>query len=71
MSWDNVALLILAAFGCITLLLAQVGELLSRLPSLIRSWHEVRHALQHRPETPRVDERSEETSLPGETPEGP
>ncbi|MCD2465412.1 hypothetical protein MBT42_17795 [Streptomyces sp. MBT42] len=64
MSWDDIALLILAAAGCTTLLLSQAGELLSRLPALIRAWHEVRRAWRDHPETPRPDEGSEEVSPP-------
>ncbi|MER5563641.1 hypothetical protein ABT071_34175 [Streptomyces sp. NPDC002506] len=45
MNWDKVTLVILAAFGCITLLLAQVSDLLSRLPQIIHAWRRIRHEL--------------------------
>lgn len=45
MKWDEVTLVILAAFGCVTLLLAQISEVLSRLPHIIRAWRQVRHEL--------------------------
>lgn len=46
MSWDNLSLIILAAFGCLTLLLTQVGEVLSKLPQIIRAWRQVRNELR-------------------------
>ncbi|WP_369168814.1 hypothetical protein AB5J49_13265 [Streptomyces sp. R28] len=45
MKWDDVALVILAASGCLTLLLTQVSEVLSRLPQIIRAWRRVRDEL--------------------------
>ena len=42
MTWDDLLLLILAFFGAFSLLLAQVGEVLSRLPAIIRAWRQVR-----------------------------
>lgn len=45
MEWDDVSLAILAVFGCVTLLLAQVSEVLGRLPQIIRAWREVRREL--------------------------
>ncbi|WP_033027597.1 hypothetical protein [Streptomyces rimosus] len=45
MKWDEVTLVILAAFGCVTPLLAQISEVLSRLPQIIRAWRQVRHEL--------------------------
>ncbi|KAB1988911.1 hypothetical protein F8144_10210 [Streptomyces triticiradicis] len=50
MSWDNVTLVILAAFGCVMLLLTQIAEVLSKVPEIIRAWHEVRRALQAGPD---------------------
>lgn len=47
MSWDNLSLIILAAFGCLTLLLTQVGEVLSKLPQIIRAWRQVRNELRN------------------------
>ncbi|MET9955530.1 hypothetical protein ABZ135_28845 [Streptomyces sp. NPDC006339] len=46
MSWDAIALFLLALFGCVTLVLAQVGDVLDRLPRLIRAWREVRSELR-------------------------
>jgi hypothetical protein len=45
MEWDDITLAILAVFGCLTLLLAQVSEVLARLPHIIRAWREVRREL--------------------------
>jgi hypothetical protein len=45
MSWDDIVLLILAFFGAASLLLAQVSDVLSRLPHIIRAWREVRREL--------------------------
>lgn len=45
MEWDEVTLVILAASGCVTLLLAQISEVLARLPQIIRVWRQVRHEL--------------------------
>ncbi|MEV6044588.1 hypothetical protein [Streptomyces sp. SID1034] len=50
MSWDDVTLLILAAFGAVILLLTQITEVLSKLPDIIRAWREVQRALRDRPE---------------------
>lgn len=47
MSWDNLSLVILAAFGCLTLLLTQMGEVLSKLPQIIRAWRQVRNELRN------------------------
>ncbi|MFF2213020.1 hypothetical protein [Streptomyces antibioticus] len=45
MKWDEVTLVILAAFGCVTLLLAQISDVLSKLPQIIRAWRQVRREL--------------------------
>lgn len=45
MKWDDVTLVILAASGCLTLLLTQVSEVLSRLLQIIRAWRQVRDEL--------------------------
>ncbi|MER8222705.1 hypothetical protein ABTZ58_19385 [Streptomyces sp. NPDC094143] len=45
MSWDDVALAILAVSGCLTLLLAQISDVLAKLPQVIRAWREVRREL--------------------------
>lgn len=47
MSWDNLSLAILASFGCLTLLLAQIGEVLSKIPPIIRAWRQVRSELRN------------------------
>ncbi|MBP2581657.1 hypothetical protein J3A78_002135 [Streptomyces sp. PvR006] len=46
MSWDRITLFLLALTGCVTLMLTQVGEVLSRLPRIIRAWREVREELR-------------------------
>ncbi|MEV7077224.1 hypothetical protein AB0N88_01520 [Streptomyces sp. NPDC093516] len=46
MSWDDVTLAVLAVSGCLTLLLAQISDLLARLPQVIRAWREVRRELR-------------------------
>jgi hypothetical protein len=43
--WDDVTLAILGAFGCITLLLTEVGDVLAKLPPVIRAWRQVRDEL--------------------------
>ncbi|WP_105976001.1 hypothetical protein [Streptomyces geranii] len=45
MKWDDVSLAILAGFGCLSLLLAQVNDVLSRLPQIVRSWRRFRREL--------------------------
>jgi hypothetical protein len=57
MNWDKVTLIILAAFGCATLLLTQIGEVLSKLPDIIRAWRDVRRALREGPDYPRGPEK--------------
>ncbi|MFJ1783931.1 hypothetical protein ACIOML_06390 [Streptomyces anulatus] len=47
MNWDNLSLVILAAFGCLTLLLTQVSEVLAKLPQIIRAWRQVRNELRN------------------------
>lgn len=64
MNWDNVTLVILAAFGCVMLLLTQIAEVLSKLPEIIRAWHEVRRALQARPDDLPEVQGSRETNDP-------
>lgn len=46
MSWDRVTLLVLASFGCLTLLLTQIGEVLSKVPPIIRAWRRVQDELR-------------------------
>jgi len=46
-NWDDLSLIILAAFGCLTLLLTQIGEVLSKLPQIIRAWRQVRIELRN------------------------
>ncbi|MFF7471696.1 hypothetical protein [Streptomyces sp. NPDC008092] len=43
--WDGVTLVILAASGCVSLLLAQINDVLGRLPQIIRAWRRVRREL--------------------------
>ncbi|WP_327676463.1 hypothetical protein [Kitasatospora sp. NBC_00458] len=45
MNWDGITLGILAAFGCVMLVLAQIREVLAKLPELIRAWRRVRQEL--------------------------
>ena len=47
MRWDDITLAILAGFGCVTLLLAQLNDLLSKLPEIIRAWRRVRRELDN------------------------
>ncbi|MFJ1702183.1 hypothetical protein [Kitasatospora sp. NPDC088346] len=46
MSWDRVTLFVLASFGCVTLLLTQISEVLSKVPPIIRAWRRVRDELR-------------------------
>ncbi|GAA1041586.1 hypothetical protein [Streptomyces murinus] len=46
MTWDDLTLGVLAAFGCLTLLLTQISEVLSKLPQVIRAWRRVRQELR-------------------------
>ncbi|PIM66816.1 hypothetical protein CTU88_41355 [Streptomyces sp. JV178] len=64
MSWDNVTLVILAAFGCVMLLLTQIAEVLSKLPQIIRAWREVRRALQAGPDDLPEEQGSPEADNP-------
>lgn len=57
MNWDDISLVILAAFGCLTLLLTQVSEVLSKLPQIIRAWRQVRDELSNGAD----DSRSEDS----------
>lgn len=52
MRWDDFTLAILAGFGCVTLLLAQINDLLSKLPEVIRAWRRVRQELTDGDGTP-------------------
>ncbi|WP_371494542.1 hypothetical protein OG871_05360 [Kitasatospora sp. NBC_00374] len=45
MNWDEVTLVIVASFGCVTLLLTQISEVLSKVPQIIRAWRQVRDEL--------------------------
>jgi hypothetical protein len=47
-NWDSATLTILAAFGAAMLLLAQLREVLIKLPEVIQAWIEVRRSLQSR-----------------------
>jgi hypothetical protein len=44
-NWDDVTLVILAASGCVTLLLTEINDVLSRLPQVIRAWRQIRQEL--------------------------
>ncbi|GAA5020470.1 hypothetical protein [Kitasatospora paranensis] len=46
MNWDRATLVILAAFGCLTLLLTQINEVLAKVPQIIRTWRQVRDELR-------------------------
>ncbi|GAQ53635.1 hypothetical protein [Streptomyces acidiscabies] len=46
MKWDEISIAILAVFGCVMLLLAQVKEVLGKLPEIIRAWRQVRRELR-------------------------
>ncbi|MFD8084274.1 hypothetical protein ACFV4F_21565 [Kitasatospora sp. NPDC059722] len=46
MSWDQVTLLVLASSGCVTLLLTQISEVLSKAPPIIRAWRRVQDELR-------------------------
>lgn len=52
MRWDEITLAVLAAFGCVTLLLAQIDDVLGRLPRIIRAWRRVRRELDGGTEEP-------------------
>ncbi|MFI7273348.1 hypothetical protein [Streptomyces sp. NPDC049879] len=45
-TWDGISLVVLAAFGLVTLLLTQISDVLSRLPQIIRAWRRVQHELR-------------------------
>ncbi|MFG3016368.1 hypothetical protein ACGFZB_39195 [Streptomyces cinerochromogenes] len=45
MDWDAVLLFILAFSGAVSLLLAQIDDVLDRLPRIIRAWRRVRQEL--------------------------
>ncbi|GGT54271.1 hypothetical protein GCM10010256_08990 [Streptomyces coeruleorubidus] len=70
MSWDNVTLVILAASGCVMLLLTQIAEVLSKLPEIIRAWREVRRALQAGPDDLPEVQGSPEADDPARVSEG-
>ena len=46
MDWDKLMLAILAIFGCATLILMQVSDILSRLPEIIRACRSIRQELR-------------------------
>ena len=45
MDWGNVMLAIGAVFGCVTLILTQASDVLSRLPEIIRACRRIRQEL--------------------------
>jgi hypothetical protein len=71
MGWDDITLAVLATFGCVTLLLAQIDDVLGRLPGIIRAWRRVRRELAGGTEEPprvpdggraRLDEEIDDTT---------
>lgn len=48
-------LLVLASFGCLTLLLTQVSEVLSKVPPIIRAWRRVQDELRRSDHAPDED----------------
>lgn len=66
MSWDRVTLLVLGFFGCLTLLLTQISEVLSKVPPIIRAWRRVRNELR-RGNPGRLADDLPEPATPGET----
>ncbi|MFJ9687613.1 hypothetical protein ACIRRX_18280 [Streptomyces bacillaris] len=46
MSWDSLALLILALAGAANLLLSQIREVLEKTAEVIHAWHDVRRSLR-------------------------
>ncbi|GAA1182257.1 hypothetical protein F4556_005412 [Kitasatospora gansuensis] len=44
-NWDGITIGVLAAFGCVMLVLTQIREVLAKLPELIRAWRRVRQEL--------------------------
>ncbi|MFE2347681.1 hypothetical protein [Kitasatospora cineracea] len=59
-------LLVLGFFGCLTLLLTQISEVLSKVPPIIRAWRRVRNELRRRNPDPSADDLPE-PEAPGET----
>ncbi|WP_327182637.1 hypothetical protein [Streptomyces sp. NBC_01334] len=55
-------LVILAAFGCVTLLLTQISDVLSRIPQIIRAWRQVRRELSGVPDAGSGDHLARGTS---------
>jgi len=46
MMWEEATVLIPAVFGCLTFVLTQIRELLSKVVAIIDEWHDVRRALR-------------------------
>ncbi len=46
MSWDSLALLILALSGVLSLLLSQVRDVLAKTAEVIHAWREVQQSLR-------------------------
>ncbi|MEV7217056.1 hypothetical protein AB0O31_28690 [Kitasatospora cineracea] len=59
-------LLVLAFFGCLTLLLTQISEVLSKVPPIIRAWRRVRNELR-RGSPDRTADDPPEPAAPGES----
>ncbi|MGW3283247.1 hypothetical protein ACWDR3_01215 [Streptomyces sp. NPDC001002] len=66
MKWDDITLAILAASGSVTLLLAQIDDVLAQLPRLIRAWRRVRREMTDGRGS-QEDAPSEESSVGGDT----
>ncbi|MFE9900214.1 hypothetical protein [Streptomyces achromogenes] len=67
MRWNDITLTVLAAFGCVTLLLAQIDDVLGRLPGIIRAWRLVRRELDGGTEEPPRVPDGGRAQLNGET----
>ncbi|MGW5449675.1 hypothetical protein [Streptomyces asiaticus] len=46
MKWDDVTLFVLASCGLVTLLLAQINDVLDKVPQTIRAWRRIRQELR-------------------------
>ncbi|GAA3109098.1 hypothetical protein [Streptomyces echinatus] len=57
MDWDGILVFILASFGAVSLLLAQVSDVLARLPQIIAAWRRVRREWSRHTEDERRNRR--------------
>ncbi|WP_413100731.1 hypothetical protein [Streptomyces sp. Inha503] len=46
MKWDDVTLIVLASCGLVTLLLAQINDVLDKVPQTIRAWRRIQQELR-------------------------